>query len=51
MDDKVAEFRKNAEFCRRLAGSDGSHKMDLLKMAQAWEELATERERKQKNDS
>jgi hypothetical protein len=44
--EKIVEFRRNAELCRRLAARAGPHEGDLLRMAKAWEQLAAERERR-----
>jgi hypothetical protein len=43
---KVADFRRHAEECQKLARSAGfaEHRDKLLKMAQDWEKLAKERE-------
>ncbi len=43
--NKIAEYRKHAEECRRLAASTGAqeHREQLLEMAGTWERMATER--------
>jgi len=43
--NKVAEFRRNADDCRKLAVAlDGEQREQLLRMAETWERLAEERE-------
>jgi hypothetical protein len=45
---KVQEFRKLAAECRRLARTGlPRHRDTLLKMAESWQELADQRERRQ----
>jgi hypothetical protein len=46
--DKAKEYRQNAELCRRLAAGDGRYEQALLHMAETWERLASERDRKLK---
>jgi hypothetical protein len=42
---KVADFRRHAEECQKLARfASAEHRDQLLKMAQDWEKLARERE-------
>jgi hypothetical protein len=44
--NKVSEFRRHAEECRELATRTlPEHRDMLLKMAEAWETLAHDRER------
>ena len=44
---KGAEYRKHAEECRALARhvQNEGHKAQLVKMAEAWDSFAAERER------
>jgi hypothetical protein len=44
---KASEYRQHAQECRELArGSTADdHRDQLLRMAETWEQLATERER------
>jgi hypothetical protein len=44
----VAEYREHAQECRRLAQSSASaeHKAALISMAETWESLAAEREKR-----
>lgn len=43
----ATEYRKHAQECRALARNvqNDEHKSQLLKMAEAWESFAAERER------
>ena len=45
---KAAEYRKHAEECRELARVSNmpEQREQLMKMAEAWEGLATERDRR-----
>ena len=47
---KVVEFRQHAAECRAMARTvqKEDHRQQLLKMAEIWDSLATERERMQK---
>jgi len=47
---KTAEFRQHAAECRAMARTiqKEDHREQLLKMAEIWDSLATERERMQK---
>jgi hypothetical protein len=44
---KASDYRKNAQECRALARNvqNDSHKNQLIKMAEAWDSFAAERER------
>ena len=44
---KASEYRQHAQECRALARTTQTddHRVQLLKMAETWETLATERER------
>jgi hypothetical protein len=44
---KAAEFRRNAEECRKLARSANieEQRLQFLKMADSWEQIASEREK------
>ena len=44
---KASEYRQHAQECRALARTTQTddHRAQLLKMAETWETLATERER------
>lgn len=45
---KSSDYRRNAEECRKLAramGAPDDQRDQLLRMAETWEALATERER------
>jgi hypothetical protein len=44
--EKAEEFRRHADECRVLArgAQNNEHRLQLLKMAESWEELATARE-------
>jgi hypothetical protein len=46
---KASNYRENAEQCRKLArsiGATGEQREQLLRMAETWDALAAERERK-----
>jgi hypothetical protein len=46
--DKVSQYRGNAQECRRLCASvtDSQQKAMLERMAETWESLAADRERR-----
>ena len=44
----VAEYRQHAEECRALARSlNGEHREQLLRMAETWDRLAEQNERRE----
>ena len=47
---KVSEYKKHADECRKMAANtqNPEHKKQLQVMAEAWEMLATEREKQLK---
>ena len=50
---QAAEYRQHAEQCRRLAMTSRkeAERVQLMQMAEAWERMATDRERQIERDS